>query len=29
LQGSCQLQIQPGDRIWILTPGGGGYGQVR
>lgn len=29
LQGSCQLQIQPGDRIRILTPGGGGYGQVR
>lgn len=29
LQGSCQLRIQPGDRIRILTPGGGGFGASR
>jgi 5-oxoprolinase (ATP-hydrolysing) len=27
LQGSCQLRIQPGDRILILTPGGGGFAE--
>lgn len=29
LQGSCQLRIQPGDRIRIMTPGGGGFGASR
>ncbi len=24
----AQLQVQPGDRIVILTPGGGGYGSI-
>ena len=26
LEGSCQIHIQAGDRIRIMTPGGGGYG---
>jgi 5-oxoprolinase (ATP-hydrolysing) len=29
LDGACQLRIEPGDRIRILTPGGGGYGSDR
>lgn len=28
LSGACQLRVQPGDRIRILTPGGGGFGAV-
>ena len=27
LPGKCQAQLQPGDRIRIETPGGGGYGE--
>lgn len=27
--GKCQLDVQPGDRIRILTPGGGGAGRQR
>lgn len=26
LPGKCQLQLQPGDRLCIATPGGGGWG---
>lgn len=28
LPGSVHLQVQPGDRLTILTPGGGGYGPI-
>ena len=28
LGGKCQLDVQPGDRLRILTPGGGGFGEV-
>ena len=28
LEGSCQLRLEAGERIRILTPGGGGFGSV-
>jgi 5-oxoprolinase (ATP-hydrolysing) len=28
LEGSCQLRLEAGERIKILTPGGGGFGSV-
>jgi 5-oxoprolinase (ATP-hydrolysing) len=28
LEGSCQLRLEAGERIRILTPGGGGFGPV-
>jgi N-methylhydantoinase B/oxoprolinase/acetone carboxylase alpha subunit len=27
LPGSIALELQPGDRVRVLTPGGGGYGE--
>jgi 5-oxoprolinase (ATP-hydrolysing) len=28
LEGSCQIRLEAGERICILTPGGGGFGSV-
>ncbi len=29
LSGKCTLQVEPGDRLLIETPGGGGWGEAR